>query len=47
MVFGPRDRISPSSAMATSTPGIGWPTVPARLAFTLFIVMTGLVSVSP
>ena len=29
-MFGPRARISPSSAMRSSTPGIARPTVPAR-----------------
>ena len=47
MMLGPRDKISPSSAMATSTPAMGWPTVPARFSVGVFIVMIGLVSVSP
>src|SRR5260370_11067752 len=44
---GPRVRISPSSASATSMPGMGWPTVPTRGASTRFTEMTPVDSVWP
>ncbi len=47
MTCGPRVRISPSGAMATSTPAIGRPTVPMRKCSGVFTAMTGDVSVSP
>ena len=36
-MLGPRARISPSSAIAISTPAMGWPTVPARFALGVFV----------
>jgi hypothetical protein len=47
MMFGPRARISPSSAIVISTSGMGLPTLPKRGAFGGFTVSTGLVSVKP
>ncbi len=40
-------RISPSSAMRISVPGIGLPTVPMRKLSRVFTFVTGLVSVRP
>ena len=47
MVFGPRERISPSSAMATSTFGNGRPTVPILVLPGVLTAITGEVSVRP
>ena len=47
MMCGPRERISPSSAIFTSTPGISGPTDPMRRLVGEFTAMTGEVSVRP
>src|SRR5688572_27746578 len=49
MIFGPLHRISPSSAIFTSTFSINVPTVPNILffGFILFTLITGDVSVKP
>jgi hypothetical protein len=47
VTVGPRIRISRSSAILTSTPGIGFPTVPSRLVVRLLNVAAALVSVRP
>ena len=47
MMFGPRARISPSSAIRSSTPGIARPTVPTRGASGGLTVSMGDVSVRP
>ena len=46
-MFGPRIWISPSSAMRTSTPGIGRPTVPIRQCSSVPTQPTAVVSVMP
>jgi len=42
-----REQISPSSEIRTSTPSIGWPTVPNRTTPGRFAVMTAVASVIP
>ncbi len=47
MLSGPRVRISPSSAIRTSMPGTGRPTVPSRNAAVVFVVNAPVVSLIP
>ena len=47
MFSGPRVRISPSSAIVTSWPGTGWPTVPSLKLSRVLAVNAPVVSVIP
>ena len=47
MTLRPRTRTSPSSAIFTSTPGIGLPTAPYSFAESRLTEITGEVSVRP
>ncbi len=47
MMLGPLERISPSSAIRTSTPGSGWPTVPILTFSRVLTEITGEVSERP
>ena len=46
-MFGPLSRISPSSAIRTSLPGIAKPTVPSLKRSRVWVVTTVEVSVMP